>query len=59
MDFTTIKTNLQQLGYKVSCFDTASEAADYLDSKIDRTTVGFGGSVTIGQMGLEEKLATR
>ena len=57
MDFTTIKTNLQQLGYKVSCFDTAAEAADYLDSKIDGTTVGFGGSVTIGQMGLEEKLS--
>ena len=57
MDFTAIKSNLESLGYKVSCFDTAAEAADYLDCQIDGMTVGFGGSVTIGQMGLEEKLS--
>ena len=57
MEFQTIKTNLEALGYKVSCFDSAAEAADYLDHQIDGMTVGFGGSVTIGQMGLEEKLS--
>ena len=36
--------------------DTAAEAADYLDSAIDNTSVGFGGSVTLEQMGLYERL---
>ena len=58
MNFTTITKNLEELGYKVSCFDSKEEAASYLDSQIDGTTVGFGGSVTIGQMGLEEKLSS-
>lgn len=57
MDFTEIKSNLERLGYKVSCFDTAKEAADYIASQIDNKTVGFGGSVTLDEMGLYEKLA--
>ena len=57
MNFEKIKKNLEERGYKVSCFDTASEAADYLDSIIDKTTVGFGGSVTLDEIGLYEKLA--
>lgn len=57
MDFTVIKTNLESLGYKVSCFETATEAADYLDAQIDHKSVGFGGSVTLDQMGLYEKLS--
>lgn len=58
MNFTDIKMNLEKLGYTVSCFDDAQEAADYLDLKIDNKTVGFGGSVTLSQMGLYERLAT-
>ena len=58
MNFTTITKNLEALGYKVSCFDCGADAAAYLDSQIDGTTVGFGGSVTIGQLGLEEKLSS-
>ena len=50
MNFTEIKMNLEKLGYKVSCFDTAKEAADYMDAQIDKTTVGFGGSVTLKEM---------
>lgn len=57
MDFKTVKTNLEKKGYQVSCFATRQEAADYLDSQIDQTTVGFGGSVTLDEMGLYEKLA--
>lgn len=57
MDFTTIKENLEKRGYQVSCFETAREAADYMDSQIDQKTVGFGGSVTLDQMGLYEKFA--
>lgn len=56
MDFTNLKTNLEQLDYQVSCFDTGAEAADYLNSQIDQKTVGFGGSVTLEQIGLYDKL---
>lgn len=56
MDFTKLSANLKRLGYTVSCFSTAKEAAEYLDSTIDNKTVGFGGSVTLDQMGLYEKL---
>lgn len=56
MDFTTLKKNLEEHGYKVSCFDTAAEATDYLDSQVDGTTAGFGGSITLDQMGLYERL---
>lgn len=56
MVFSTVKEKLQRLGYQVSCFASAPDAADYLDSVIDGTTVGFGGSVTLQQMGLYEKL---
>ena len=57
MDFTKIKAKLESLGYGVICFDTAAEAADYLDEKIQGKTVGFGGSVTVEQMGLYDRLA--
>lgn len=57
MEFTTLKTNLEKLGYKVSCFDTAAQAAAYLNQEIDQKTVGFGGSCTLQEMGLYESLS--
>ena len=51
-----LKKHLQELGYEVSHFATGAEAADYLNSKIDGKTVAFGGSVSLQQMGLCEKL---
>ena len=57
MDFTKLSANLKRLGYTVSCFSTAKEAAEYLDRAIHGKTVGFGGSVTLDQLGLYEKLA--
>ena len=51
MSFDTLKTNLEKRGYTVSVFATAAEATDYLDGKISGKTVGFGGSVTLDQMG--------
>ena len=55
-DFSRVKQNLEARGFSVSVFATAAEAADYLDSAIDNTSVGFGGSVTLEQMGLYERL---
>ena len=57
MAFETVKKNLEARGFSVSTFSTAAEAAAYLDSAIDGTTVGIGGSMTGQQMGLHEKLA--
>ena len=57
MDFSTVKQNLERIGYQVSCFTTAADAAAYLDSQIDGATVGFGGSMTLKEMGLYERLS--
>ena len=56
MDFSRVKENLEKRGFSVSVFDTAAAAADYLDAAIDGKTVGFGGSITLQQMELAERL---
>lgn len=38
-------------------FATAAEAAAYLDNVIDGVTVGIGGSMTVQELGLHDKLA--
>ena len=58
MDFTNIKATLESLGYQVSCFDTAAQAAEYLDGQIDGKTVGIGGSVTLNELGMYERLSS-
>ena len=56
MSLETTKKNLEERGFIVRTFAAAAEAADYLDGAIDGTTVGFGGSITLQQMGLKERL---
>ncbi len=51
--------SLTRAGFAVRYFETAKEAADYLDESISGKTVGIGGSVTIEQMGLYERLSAR
>lgn len=53
-----VTANLEQKGYKVSVFATKEQAADYLNAQIDGKTVGFGGSITLRQMGLFSLLAS-
>lgn len=57
-DFTTLKNNLLDKGYKVSVFETKENAAEYLNSQIHEKTVGFGGSVTLKEMNLFSVLST-
>ncbi len=57
MDFSRLKRSLEQKGYRVSLFDTAEEASEYLVDKIKDSTVGMGGSMTLKEMGLFEKLS--
>ena len=57
MAFETVKKNLEARGFRVSTFATAAEAAEYLNGAIDGVSVGFGGSLTLKEMGLYEKLS--
>lgn len=57
MNFEIIRKNLEDRGYKVSCFETAKEAADYMNIQINGKTVGFGGSMTLEEIGLYERLS--
>lgn len=58
MTLENAKKNLEARGFIAKVFATAAEAAAYLDGAIDGTTVAFGGSITLQQMGLKEKLET-
>ena len=51
-DFSVLKGNLENKGYKVTVFENKETACEYLNSQIQGKTVGLGGSVTIHQMGL-------
>ena len=57
MDFSLIRTNLENKGYAVSCFETKEDASAYLTDTIKNTTVGFGGSMTLKEMDLYSKLS--
>ena len=57
-EYATLRKNLESKGYVVSIFADKKTAAEYINSKIDQKTVGFGGSVTIRQMNLYELLSS-
>ncbi|SFQ41322.1 Uncharacterised ACR, YkgG family COG1556 [Lachnospiraceae bacterium XBB1006] len=58
MEFKELQVSLEQKGYQVSEFENKEEAARYLNEQIDGKSVGFGGSVTLDEMGLYESLGT-
>lgn len=57
MPFEAVKKNLEARGFQVRVFATGAEAAAYLDGAIDGVSVGIGGSVTVQELGLYDKLA--
>ena len=57
MLFDKVKMRLEERGYKVTCCETATDAVEYIDKQIDNKTVGMGGSVTIEELKLYEKLS--
>lgn len=57
MDINAVKKAFEKNRYSVSIFSNASEAAKYLDEKIDNHTVGFGDSATMHKMGLYDLLS--
>lgn len=56
MDFQTVTQNLERRGFSVRTFATAADAAHAIDAEIDGKTVGFGGSVTLRELGLYDLL---
>lgn len=58
MDISKVLENFRNNGFEASYFETKEEASAYLNEKIDGTTVGFGGSMTLNEMGLIDSLKT-
>lgn len=56
MDLEKTIRSLRGRGFEVTHFATGAEAVDYLDGAIRGTTVGIGGSKTIDQLGLYDRL---
>lgn len=57
MDIEKTVKALENNGYRVACFKSAEEAAEWIDGEIDGKVVGFGDSKTIIKMRLYERLA--
>ena len=55
-DMEKLRKTLENNGFATSFFETAQEAARYLDSKLDGKTIGIGGSMTAQQLGLDKLL---
>ncbi len=58
MDLEIVKKNLEKKGFKATVFEAASDASEYLNKEIDNSSVAFGGSVTMAEMGLFDTLKT-
>lgn len=55
-NFDTLCKNLQTNGFDVTVFATAQEAGDYLVEKLTGKTVSHGGSMTLTEMGILDRL---
>lgn len=56
MDIQTLKKNFENHKFHTSFFETKEEAGAYLKEQIRGELVGFGGSVTLRDMGLDRIL---
>lgn len=56
-DIEKLRKNLEKRDFHTSYFATAAEAAAYLDGKLDRRTIGIGGTLTAQQLGLDTLLS--
>ena len=54
----TIKS-LENNGYIVRFFKTSAEAADYIESSIENKIIGFGGSRTLTDLDLQNRLSKK
>lgn len=56
MNLDSICKNLERLGYKSRAFETKLDAVEYITNSICGKSVGIGGSVTIREMDIFDKL---
>lgn len=56
MEYASIRQNFEKHGFSTQLFRTKEEARDYLVDSLLNQTIGFGGSVTLLEMGLFEAL---
>jgi hypothetical protein len=56
-DIEALRHRLEQRGFATRYFETGREAADYLEGELRGCTIGIGGSVTVQELGLAERLA--
>ncbi|MCC8164997.1 MAG: lactate utilization protein [Planctomycetes bacterium] len=59
MDYATIRANFEKHGFATQLFSTAEEARNYFVESLDKQTIGFGGSITLKELGLFEALSER
>ena len=56
MDYAAIRKNFENHGFSTQLFSTGQEAVEYLAGKLQGRTIGFGGSLTLRELGLYETL---
>jgi len=57
MNQDLLKKNFEKHGFTTAFFPTSAEAVAYLTGQIQGRTIGFGGSITVREMGLFDALA--
>ena len=55
--FEKTRKNLENRGFRAHVFATGAEAADYLAQTLHNTCIGIGGSVTIDEIGVYDRLS--
>ncbi len=56
MNYETLKKNFENHRFHTSYFETKEDVVSYLKEQINGLTVGFGGSVTVQELGLYDLL---
>ena len=56
VELEQVRDRLRERGFRAEIFDDGKAVSDYLNRAIDGVTVGFGGSVTLKELGLYESL---
>ena len=56
IDYKELENNFTKRGFGFKVFDTKEQATEYLVNQCEGKSVGFGGSKTLEQMGVYEKL---
>ncbi len=59
MDYDLLKKNFENHGFATRFFATGGEASDYFAAQLTGRAIGFGGSKTLRQIGLLEKLSAK